>query len=145
MPQSRIFVTISDVTDLRPLSSFFYHVKYTLTSIIFICKLCLYGSSIMGHISASIAKALLGHRSCSQWRPFLGSLHRRNPNLSSGNGVDNECRKVKVDGQGRKLSQQLVCFPPKVLGKSELFAESNHIFQVTSSFRDTLSSFWIDQ
>lgn len=52
--------TITDVTDCSPLSSFFYHVKHTFTSIIFICKLLAHSPSITCRICASAACAPLG-------------------------------------------------------------------------------------
>lgn len=57
---------------LPPLSSFFYHVKYTLTSIIFICKLLLYTSSI---ISVSRHHCLkLTHIQRAHWQRMLSFL-----------------------------------------------------------------------
>lgn len=64
------FVTISDGTDFLLFHLFFfYHVKYTLTSIIFICKLLLYTSSI---ISVSRHRWLkLTHIQRAHWQRML--------------------------------------------------------------------------
>lgn len=129
--QSRTFVTISDVTDSHPLSSFFYHVKYTLTSIIFICKLLLYSSSISGCISASIACALHGHKYTFPMTPFPGvtvqSLFTEGTQIPAfgDEDVGDECIRFKM---GRQVEHHLNnwCVPKKLPVNQIFFRIKSH-------------------